>query len=223
MGNSWQVLPSPRPLLLWFVADTVCVALLTLLALALLAFWRRPARPWLLGIATLVVSWLGIVATVRVYRAYREITPFARYCSSPYDCAVTTQIISDAVTWVGALSAALAVVTLVTLLAAIILWALEWRRQPAALVEMGGASGWKQRLRELALALPFTNLGVLITAQGAFEWAATAYLAYDNNAGDAIGLIPLEYAIVTTIGGAAILIAGLVLLSRTIGSRSLAR
>ncbi len=223
MGNSWQVLPSPRPLLLWFGADAVCVALLTALALALLAFWRRSSRPWWLGMASLIASWLGIIATVRVYRAYHEITPFARYCSSPYDCAVSSQTILDAVAWVGLLSSALVAVTLAALLTATGLWALEWGRQASARAGADGASGWKARLAALVLAGPFTSLGVFITAQGAFDWSATAYLAYDNNAGDGIGLIPLINAIFTTIVGAGLLIAGLILLSRTIGSRFLRR
>lgn len=204
MVYDWQVLPSPRPALLWLGADAVCVALLALQAVALLALWRWPARPWRLGMATLIASWVGMVLTQRVYHGYRFIAPFADHCSTPLDCASSAQTISDTVTWVGALSAALAAVTLGLLVAAMILSALE----------TGAAAGWKGRIAVLAVEYLFTSLGVYLTAQGAFDWAATAYLAVGNNAGDGLGLIPLMNAIVTTIGGAALtLIAGFMLLS----------
>ena len=49
---------SPQPLLIWLVADAVCAALLTLMALALLPSWR-------IGVVALSASWLSAAITLR--------------------------------------------------------------------------------------------------------------------------------------------------------------
>jgi hypothetical protein len=215
MGNSWQVLPSPRPLLLWLGADAICVALLALLALALLALWRRPARLWRLGMAALVASWAGIALTLRVFRAYSEIKNLGWVCTTPYNCAIESQTISNTVVWGGVLSAALIALTLAALVAAVILSGLERGRQRGeAGAESAGAIGWMGRLAGLATLDLFTSLGVLLTAQGVFDWITYAPLLDPRRSGDGLGQLPLLVAISTTGGGAIVtLLTGFILLS----------
>ena len=154
--------------------------------------------------AALVASWAGIALTLWVYRGYRDIARLADSCSSPPDCASNAQAIADTVTWVGWISAALVVVALGLLVAATI----------ASALETGADGGWRERMGVLAMEYFITSIGVFLTAQGAFDWAASAYLAVSNNAGDGLGLLPLEFAILTTIGGAIMtMLAGFMLLS----------
>src|SRR5579859_1034662 len=153
MSNSWQILPSPRPLLIWLGADAVCVALLTLLALALLAMWRSPARPWRLGLASLVAGWLGVILTSRIYNAYRYIARLADSCAVPNNCSINdVQTITQTVTMFVAFSVVMAIVTLALLFAATIFSALERGRQTESLgVDAVGDDGWKERMARLAL------------------------------------------------------------------------
>jgi hypothetical protein len=212
MVYDWQVLPSPRPALIWLGADAVCVALLALEALALLAIWRWPARPWRLGMAALVASWAGIALTLWVYRGYRDIARLAGYCSSPPDCASSAQAITDTVTWVGALSAALVVVALGLLVAATMLSARE----------TGADGGWAGRMAILAVEYLITSLGVGFTAEGVFDWITFAPLMDPQRAGDGLGLLPLYGAISATTGGAIVtMLAGYMLLAMVMAGSAL--
>ena len=199
MGTAWWILPSPRPLLIWLGADALCALALVGLALTLLALWRRPARPWRLGVAALVASWLALALTLRVLRAYNDVKVFNR-CAGPDDCAQTAQTISTAVLWVSVASVALVALTLAALLAATILSALEERRGGTG---AGLAAGdWLLRLMELAFADLFASGGALLLAQGILDLIAFAPLADPVRAGDSIGQIPLIQAFMTASAGA---------------------
>lgn len=204
MGNAWWILPSPRPLLIWLGADALCALALAGLALTLLALWRRPARPWLLGVAALVASWLALAATLLALRAYNEVKIFTS-CAGPDDCAQISQIISDTVLWVSVMSVALVAVTLAALLAATILSALEGRRgEPGA----GLGGDWGLRLMELTFADLFASGGALLLTQGICDWIQFAPLADPARAGDGLGQIPLIQAFMTTTAGAVLFTLG---------------
>jgi hypothetical protein len=204
MGNAWWILPSPRPLLIWLGADALSALALAGLALTLLALWRRPARPWRLGVAALSASWLGLAATLRVLRAYNDVKIF-NGCASPDDCALTARTISDTVLWVSVVSVALVAVTLAALLAATILSALEGRRgEPGAWL----GEDWRLRLGEPAFADFFASGGALLLTQGVCDWIQSAPLADPVRAGDGLGQIPLIQAFMTTTAGAVIFTLG---------------
>lgn len=223
MINPWQILPSPRPLLIWLGVDTLGALALALLALGLLALWRRPARVWRLGMAALVASWLAGMAALWVLRAYNEVKHFTT-CGTPDDCANTTQMIAGAVTGAGVAGSALAVATLVALLAATILPALEARRiaEVERMAQMV-AEDWLARIRGLAVGDLLATCGALLLAQGILDWIEFAPLADPARSGDGIGEIPLLNGIVFTFAGAALFGFGLVMLLRLTGALTLRR
>ena len=213
------ILPSPRPLLIWLGADAFCALALTLLALALLALWRRPSRPWRLGMAATVASWLAIGATIWTLLAYNAVKVF-NGCANSDDCAQATQSITNAVLSATVMGVALVAVTLAALLGGVIFSARASRESQAS---WGGADG----VHEMdgtgrGLALVFADLvasvGALMLALGIIDWIGLAPLVIAGHATDAIGLIPLTEAVVTTIGGAVIFGFGLVMLLMASGA-----
>lgn len=210
MVYAWQILPSPRPLLFWLGADAVCAAALTLLALAQLALWRRPAPPWRLGIAALAGGWVALAADLRVYRAYNDLKNF-QSCGSPDDCATITRMISSATLWAGVTGFALVAGSLVAVVGAIALSQRAHGSDDAAVDQPGR---W---LALIVADLP-ASVGALTLTQGIFDWIEFAPLADPLRAGDAIGQIPLIGAIITTIAGAALFGFGLALVLRSAGA-----
>lgn len=65
MVRAPTIAPSARPLPLCLAGSAMCALPLTVGGVTLLAIWRRPSRPWRLGLAMLGAGMVGVVVTGR--------------------------------------------------------------------------------------------------------------------------------------------------------------
>lgn len=201
--------PSSRPLLLWLAVAAMCAVLLSLEGVTLLTLWRRPSRPWRLGLATLAGGALAGGLAGRILEAYHQLSHISACYSR--GCEGFFPLVTQAVTVALILGSLLAAFTIVSVVAALILSAWEGASRQ-------GASG-SQRLNsgQVITLLMFTliiDTGAYLTIEGVAGWMQTAYLLNPQAAGDALGLIPFYNAVFETIGGAVVLGMGVWLLWR---------
>jgi hypothetical protein len=201
--------PSSRPLLLWLAVAAVCAVLLTAEGVTLLTLWRRPSRPWRLGLATLAGGALAGGLTGRILDAYHELSHISACYAQ--GCEGFFPLVTDAVAVALILGSLLAVLTIASVVAALILSASEGAGFPGASSSQRHDSG--QAITLLMFTL-ITDTGVYWTIEGVAGWIQTAYLLNPQAAGDGLGQIPLFSAVFETIGGAVVLSMGIALLWR---------
>ncbi len=201
--------PSPRPLLLfWLAVAAVCAAVLTLEAVTLLTLWRPLSRPWRLGLAALTLGAFGIALAGRILAAYHDLA-FIGVCYSA-GCVEWFPMLKIAVAGAFALGGLLAVLTGASVIAALALSAVDGAaRQPSGSPTTSGAVG---RFAVLSLFTLVADVGMYWTVEGIAHWLQFASLANPQAAGDAIGQIPFLFAVMETIGGVVVLGMGAYLL-----------
>ena len=193
--------PSPRPLLLWLAVAAVCAAMLTLEGLTLLTLWRRPSRPWRLGLAALMVGALGIALAGRILATYHQLA-FIGVCYSA-GCVEWFPVLTNAITVSLALGGLLAVLTGASVVAALALSAVDSANR--RLLSSLDTSSLGGRVAALSFFTLVADAGMYWTVDGIANWIQFAYLANLQAAGDGIGQIPFIFAIMETIGGVVVL------------------
>ena len=199
--------PSPRPLLLWLAVAAVCATLLTLEGVTLLTLWRRPSRPWQLGLAALAGGALGVGLTGRILAAYHDLAPIGA-CYT-HGCEGFFPLLTNAVAVALVLGCLLATFTCASVVAALILSASEREGRPGA---PGGPAGDIGRAVNLLFFTLVTDAGAYWVIDGIANWMQSAYLLAPGAAGDGIGMIPFYNAVMETVGGAIVLGVGIRLL-----------
>jgi hypothetical protein len=196
--------PSSRPLLLWLAASAVCAAVLASQGLMLVALWRRPSWLWRLGLASLALGALGVGLASRLLDAYSQLA----HVSSCYvdGCQDWFPLVTNAVFVAVILGGLLIAATCASVIAATALSA------TGRVVEgTTQARGWRNRGGRLALLAPavaVAYLGMYWVTNGVAMLAQTVYLLTPGAAGDGIGMIPFEFAVVGTVVGAITLALG---------------
>ena len=190
-----------RPFHLWAQIAAVCALVLGAAAYIVLVRSRR----WRPGMGILALCLLVVAFGERSRSAAAgDLRSIAAYCAipqrDPYSCAMWTPQLTHAqliVTVLGVL------MLLATLLAIIVVATLAARRTESRRRFILG------RDVGLALGIAVSVLGAYLTGDGIAAWLQYAYLSDITRAGDGLGQIPLIGAIVGTVLGVLVLIAGL--------------
>lgn len=189
-----------HPFHLWAWIAAVCAFTLAATSFGLLALSYRRSLHWWLGMGILAICLLTVAFGARSRATAYDLRPTTRGCVTQ-GCGVDTPEVATAQQQVEMLGIAVLVATALSLAAAAP--ALFRHRPPDS------------RLRLPANALPIAaaifvaGCGAYWTADGIAHWIEFAYLADITRAGDTLGQIPLEEAIVTTIFGTLVLAASL--------------
>jgi len=199
--------PSARPLLLWLAATAICAVILTLEGMTFITLWRRPSRPWRLGLATLALGALAAALAGRILGAYHDLANIS-VCYTD-GCQQWFPWVTNAVAVSAVLGGLLIAVTCASVVAAIALSATESASRSAPL---RGAWNWIDRLFNLTLFVLIADAGMHWAVDGAVAWAQFAYLLNPEAAGDGLGVLPFEFAVVETIIGVIALVLGACLL-----------
>jgi hypothetical protein len=199
--------PSVRPLLLWLAATAVCAVILTLEGMTFVTLWRRPSRPWRLGLVTLALAALAVALAGRILGTYHDLANIS-ICYTD-GCEQLFPWVTNAVTVSAILGGPLIEVTCASVVAAIVVSAAESASRAGPI---RGAWNRIERLVNLSLFVLITDAGVHWAVDGATAWAQTAYLLNPGAAGDGLGLLPFEFALAETVGGLIVLGLGASLL-----------
>lgn len=196
-----------HPFHLWAWIAAACAFTLAAAAFGLLALSYRRSLRWWLGIGILTIYLLIVAFGARSRGLSYDLRPIVAGCVYR-GCHVVAPEVVAAQQQVEMLGLAALIASVLSLAAAA--FALFRHRPPGS------------RLHLLAPALPIAaaivvaGLGSYWTTDGIKQLIETAYLADITRAGDALGQIPLVYAIVSTIFGALVLAASLgVLIARS--------
>ncbi len=199
--------PSVRPLLLWLAATAVCAVILTLEGMTFITLWRRPSRPWRLGLATLTLGALAVALAGRILAAYHDLANIS-VCYTD-GCQQWFPLVTNAVAVSVMLSGLLIAATCASVVIAIVVSAAE---SASRSTPIRGAWNRIERLVNLSLFVLITDAGMHWAVDGVAAWAQTAYLLNPQAAGDGLGAIPFEFAVVETISGVIVLGLGVCLL-----------
>jgi hypothetical protein len=188
--------PSARPLLLWLAASAVCAAVLARQGIMLVGLWRRPSRPWRLGLASLTLGALGVGLTGRILDAYSQLANISACYSD--GCQEWFPMVTNAVAVAVALGGLLVALTCASVIAATALNAAERATEAETYSSLWHHLG---RFAALTLAVAIAYLGMYWVTNGRASLAQTVYLLTPGAAGDGLGLIPFEFAVFGTVVG----------------------
>lgn len=163
----------------------------------LAGLWRRPSRPWRLGLATLTLGALAVGLAGRTLDSYSQLVHISACYSD--GCQQLFPLVTNAVALAAVLGGVLIAATCASVVAAIALSATERERQTAL-----WPGFWRriERLFILTFYVAIAYLGAHWTVDGIALWAQTAYLLTPGAAGDGLGLIPFYQAVVEATTGA---------------------
>jgi hypothetical protein len=193
-----------HPFHAWAWIAAVCAFTTAVAACAVLDLSQRLTKRWWLGMGILAVCLLIVAFGARSRGAAYDLRSIAVACYKPpamSGCEVWAPQVVAARQRVEILGISILAATALSLIAATT--ALFLRRHPDVGPRLPASA------LPIAAAIFVAGCGTYLTADGIAHWIETAYLADITRAGDGLGQIPLEEAIMSTIFGVLVLAASL--------------
>lgn len=192
-----------HPFHLWAWIAALCALALAAATTSILAVSQRFSPRWWQGIGILTLCLLAVAFGARSRGMTYELREIVVACYKPpisTGCEVWKPQVVAAKYLIDTLGAPLVIATILSLAATAFLL----RRQLTAERPRPTAP-----VLSLFIAVVITGCGAFLTTNGVTNWIQTAYLADITRAGDGLGQIPLVEAIISTIFGVVVLLAGL--------------
>ncbi len=191
-----------HPFHLWAWIAAACALALAAATTSILAFSQRFSPRWWQGVGILTLCLLAVAFGAHSRGMTYELREAVVACYKPpisTGCDMRKSQVVVAKQLIDTLGVPLVIATILSLAATAFLLrqqlTAERPHPPAPVVG-------------LFIGVIATGCGAFLTTNGVTSWIQTAYLADITRAGDALGQIPLYEAIITTIFGVVVLLAG---------------